>query len=261
MFDDLPIPQPVVSDVKAVVEFCRSERVAPPLVKVRSVLSLNRIIAELRDAGPLSEDERLKLLREAYESSLARMAYASFWLFYDAVNQESARQSDLLGNPENVDHPAPGSTSTLPLLARRSDRDLLEPFRRTAHRGRQILRDAAPEVADLLQPALLPPISWTRHPISGAWAFWNVQLQGKGKGKGRPIIEVNCALQAPKTQISDELLEYLLWHELVHHVLPGRGHDGEFRRLECLWPDFARLDHELDALEERFDMSKAFAHK
>ena len=61
-------------------------------------------------------------------------------------------------------------------------------------------------------------------------------------------------LQAPRAQISDELSEYLLWHELVHHVLPGRGHDAEFRRLEALWPNFAKLDHELDSIHEGFDL-------
>jgi hypothetical protein len=40
MFDDLPVPQPVVSDVRAVVEFCRAERQAPPLVPVRATISV-----------------------------------------------------------------------------------------------------------------------------------------------------------------------------------------------------------------------------
>jgi predicted metal-dependent hydrolase len=75
-----------------------------------------------------------------------------------------------------------------------------------------------------------------------------------GSTRGRPEIRINKQLQAPTTQIADELLEYLLWHELCHHVLPGRGHDAEFRRLESLWPDFARLDHELDTLHERFNL-------
>jgi hypothetical protein len=92
----------------------------------------------------------------------------------------------------------------------------------------------------------------------GTWAYWSVRLQGRGRGK--PVIRVSSVLQAPRTQVSDELLEYLLWHELLHHVLPGRGHDAEFRRLESEWPDFARLDHELDTLQERFDLSGVYSH-
>ena len=56
------------------------------------------------------------------------------------------------------------------------------------------------------------------------------------------------------TQITDELLQFLPWHELSHHLLPGRRHDAEFRRLESTWPDFTRLDYELDTLHERFDL-------
>ena len=56
------------------------------------------------------------------------------------------------------------------------------------------------------------------------------------------------------TQITDELLQFLPWHELSHHLLPGRRHDAEFRRLESTWPDFTRLDYELDTLHQRFDL-------
>jgi predicted metal-dependent hydrolase len=58
-------------------------------------------------------------------------------------------------------------------------------------------------------------------------------------------------LQVDPEQVPDELIEYLLWHEICHHLRPSHGHDHEFRRLEHLWPDAVTLDHELDSLPER----------
>lgn len=258
LFEDLPVPQPVASDIRAVVEFCRAERVAPPLVPVRSTMSIAAVVRTLRDAGPLGEDERMSRLRAAYESSLARTAYGSFHQFYDAVQQELLATSGEVGsraNPEQVTEPA-RTRRTKPALTRRPSRDLQPLYRAAAARGRAILEEVAPEEAELLHPRVLPPADWTLRPVRGTWAYWSVRLQGRSRGK--PVIRVNSALQAPRTQVSDELLEYLLWHELLHHVLPGRGHDAEFRRLESEWPDFARLDHELDTLQERFDLSGVY---
>lgn len=159
------------------------------------------------------------------------------------------------GSPEKM---APGAPTRRgkPRLSRRHHRELQPLYRSAAARGREILEAVAPEQADLLQVAWLPPADWTHHPVKGTWAHWSVRLQGKAKG--RATIRVNAALRAPRTQIGDDLLEYLLWHELLHHVLPGRGHDAEFRRLESEWPDFARLDHELDSIGERFDLTHLF---
>ena len=89
MFDDLPIPQPVASDVRAVIEYCRAQRVAPPLAPVRASMSISAIVHDLRSAGPLEEGERMSRLRAAYETSLARSAFGSFHQFYDAVQQRA----------------------------------------------------------------------------------------------------------------------------------------------------------------------------
>jgi hypothetical protein len=105
---------------------------------------------------------------------------------------------------------------------------------------------------DLLRTEYLPAADWTRRPVKSTFAYWAPRISGRGRGN--PVIRVNRLLQAPATQVSDEVLQLLLWHELGHHLLPGRGHDAVFRRLEALWPDFASLDNELDTLHTRFNL-------
>lgn len=110
--------------------------------------------------------------------------------------------------------------------------------------------DFAPDEEGLQESENLPRVAWTRRPVKSTFGYWTTRMTGSRRGT--PEIRINLRLRAPRTQVPDELLEYLLWHELCHHVLPGRGHDAEFRRLESLWPDFARLDHELDTLQDRY---------
>ena len=113
----------------------------------------------------------------------------------------------------------------------------------TAAKGRNLLASVE-DYADRLNGAELPSVEWSRKPRKGSWAYWTPRISGKSKG--RTYISVNSALRAPHSQVSDELLEFLSWHVLCHHVTPNQGHDAEFRRLEALWPHAQRYDHALD---------------
>jgi predicted metal-dependent hydrolase len=61
--------------------------------------------------------------------------------------------------------------------------------------------------------------------------------------------------------VPDELLEYVLWHEICHHLRSANGHDPESRRLEHLWPNAVGLDHELDTLAEPFTFDVGGVHR
>lgn len=100
-------------------------------------------------------------------------------------------------------------------------------------------------------PAYPPRVGWARTPLKATFAYWIPRISGRAKGQ--PEIRANGMLQAPATQVSDDLLAFLLWHEHCHHVLPGHGHDAEFNRLLHLWPESARLYNDLDQLAEKFD--------
>jgi hypothetical protein len=142
---------------------------------------------------------------------------------------------------------------------RPEERDLQPLLRSTIRQGRDLLI-GADEIAYGWILAHHPPAAdWTRAPVKSTWAHWSARLYGNSAGE--TIIRVNGALRVSPDQVPDELLEYLLWHELCHHLRPANGHDSEFRRLEHLWPDAVGLDHELDTLAERFRFDVGDAHR
>jgi hypothetical protein len=225
------------------------------LVEVRSTVSVRRFAQQVLDLGALTEREKIQWLREQYESTLARSAYFSFQAFFEAVQQEILGLSGITGSGPDPESPLskPVGSLGIPRLAKRTSRDLQPILAATVAGARTMLKDEGEEgYAGLLQREYLPAVEWTRRPVTSTFAYWAPRISGRAKGN--PVIRVNRLLQAPATQISDDLLKFLLWHELCHHLLPGRGHDAEFRRLESMWPDFARLDFELDTMQERFDL-------
>jgi predicted metal-dependent hydrolase len=74
-----------------------------------------------------------------------------------------------------------------------------------------------------------------------------------GKGEARATIRVNRLLRTPAEHVSDEALAYLIYHELLHHLLPGHGHDATFRDYESRFPDAEAHDHFFDTLHEHWD--------
>ena len=255
LFDDLPVPRPTKSDVQAVVDYARSHQVEPMFTEVRHTLSVRRVAQELIDLGPLTEQEKINWLREKYESSLARSAYASFQAFCEAVQHEVLALAGGIDNIADPETPRPVGEpgKQRPRLSRRPTRDLAPVFQATVAQGRSLLSEAGEfEYLVSLERQWLPKADWTRRPVKSTFAYWAPRISGKSRGT--PQIRVNRLLQAPSTQVSDDLLQFLLWHELCHHLLPAHGHDAAFRRLEAMWPEFARLDHELDTLVERFDL-------
>ncbi|CAI7978107.1 DNA/RNA helicase, superfamily II [Frankia sp. Hr75.2] len=253
LFDDLPFPRPVRADVLAVVNYVKTYEAAPPFVEVRAAFSLRMVAQELLDLPAMTVRERQDWLRQRHGSGLASVVVPSFQAFCEAIEQELfilSQHADLHYNPEDVPLPAAIATGERMTLARLDDRDLTALLRGVTERGRSLLADE-PELVQLLSH--VPDIEWTRKPIRSALAYWSPRIGGRSRGT--PIIRVNRLLCAPPEQIPDAVLKFLLWHELLHHLLPGQGHNAEFRRLETLWPDSDLHDHSLDSLLELFDVS------
>ncbi|MGC5626963.1 DEAD/DEAH box helicase [Georgenia sp. Z1344] len=249
LFEDVPPPSPSTDEVQAFVGYCRSHGAPPPLVPLDADVDVRMTARALIDAPPMSEHDRIEFLRTRYDSSLARAIYPTFQTFYEAVTQANLELLDVVpggATPESVD--LPRTTAGTP-IARDPDRDLQALFEATVETGRELLAHERGYEGRLDKQAL-PSIRWTTSVASTFWGTWNWRRSTKAKGK--PVININQSLQAPVEQVSDGVLMDLIWHELCHHLTPGRGHDAEFRRLEHLWPEHIERSHELQTLPEHY---------
>ncbi len=251
LFGDLPVPRPTPYDVDAVVDYIASTEEAPPFTEIKATFSMREAAQRLWNQPPMTQQQVEEWERNEYESTLARTVYSTPDAFSEALHQQvrALRASTPAVNPEAVRVPRP--IGRREPLRRATTRELQPLFDVVLEEGWNLLDEAGEDeyAAILSYP---PRVDWTRNPVKRSYAHWVVRMSSRAKGQ--PEIRVNRKLQAPATQVSDELLQFLLWHELCHHVLPAHGHDAEFNRLLFLWPDAVRLDNDMDQLGERFEM-------
>ncbi len=252
--DDHP-PYPTQRAVDAVLGQARHDPAAPEFVNLVATLSPNTVAALLRDRAAMTDTARQALMRSEYETSLARVAYPTFDHFEEAVERElrelrraAIHQAPRL-NAERLEETLGTSRGSLPRRPSRAVPDL--------HRVLAMMREVlqGEPAADRLPDRTDLAVKWTDRPIKSMWAYWS--LRPSGKGAGAPIIRINRVLQAPTNRVSEEALNYLLFHEVLHDLLPGQGHDAEFRRLEALWPDADLHDRFFDELHEHYDLAPA----
>jgi hypothetical protein len=252
LFQDDPPPYPTARAVNMVIEYVRTYEASPRFHEICAVVSPREIAEELRDLPAKTDRDKELWLVDRHESSLARLVYATFEHFEEAVERELRELRQAARSGTNPSSPE--------CLASQSSGRTRKPLARRPARGlprRKLLLDAMREtlasepVLSRLDSNDIPDTKWTDHPLKGSWAYWSLPVTGKSKGQ--PVIRINRALQAPTTQVSDDMLMYLLYHEMLHHLLPGQGHDAEFRRLEALWPNADELDRKFDTLHERFE--------
>jgi superfamily II DNA or RNA helicase len=254
LFDDTFPPYPTDRSLAAIRAHISATGLEPDFVAIQASINPHEVAQRLRAEEALTDEQREAWLLMEYETSLARIAYPTFEHFEEAVERElrELRQAQRpQGSRLNAERPAAPLTTHehLPLLLCSPDR-ALPTLASVVAQMRDVL--AGEEVLNRLQDADLPTLSWSKRVSKGAWAYWSMRTSGKAAGK--PVIRVNVILRAPRTQVSDDVLSYLIFHEMLHDLLPGQGHDAEFRRLEAMWPNSAALDLTLDTLHEQFDM-------
>ncbi len=242
-FDGEPPPFPTRRSLRELIEYAR-EFERPQFVKLHATIGPDGAADAVIAAGPISLDERRRLIRHHFESSLNRQAWASFSHFEQAVDALIRQRLDGVRpfDPERLRY---ASTGTERLPRRRRP---LKPIVNEAVKQARSLLPA--EIGDRLTSP--PPVYWTRRVVTATWGHWTIAL-GK-KGAGRQQIRINRLLRTNSKHFSDEAVGYLVYHELLHHLLPGQGHDAEFRMLEQLWPGAPQLDLEFDTLHEYWDL-------
>lgn len=234
-FRDDPLPHPREKSLLELVRELRSSGAAPELRECLLLVTPELTAREIRRAGALTQAQRDELVLAGWQSG-GLLPYATLDHWNEAVDgavRELGRREAGVGTvcvPE---------TARVQVKHNRVARELGPLFK-------AVVADAfdhldSPEVRTRLQ--VLPKVRWSGRPLKTMHAHW--RLNG-----GDPVITVSVSLQVSPKHVSDELLRYLLWHELLHHVLPGHGHDAQFRHLEARWPDALDLDRQLDTLGE-----------
>jgi len=247
-FEDTPPPYPSKRSVAALVEFARDGG-PTELVPVAITVGPRAAAKELAEAGALTETERYRRITAHYERSANRLAFVSIESFAERVNQDLPRFLERGRARLDAESTLPRvDASTLPILPR-TERTLavatalaVDAIRRLpAHYSRGLRETPKPD--------------WTNSVVESTLAHWS--LKPSGKGKGTATIRVNLLLRTSPDHVPDDMLGYLLYHELLHHILPSQGHDAEFRDLEARWPDAVDWDLRFDTLHEHWDTRSA----
>jgi hypothetical protein len=247
-FDDTHAPYPSQRSLIQLVEYARELGTAPPLINLDAAVGPGLAADRVAAAGALSETQRAKLLRSLYESSLARAAYKSLERFEEAVERELRSRRWRRTDVERSVSASKGGLSKRP----QAQRELGPRWTVVVAFARSVL---PPEVRSRLMDPPPVAVAWTRRVVTSTWGHWSIRL--RGRNTGRQTIRVNRLLRTRVSIAPDGLLEYILYHELLHHLLPGEGHDAEFNELEALWPDRDELDLALATFHEKWDTSPA----
>jgi len=241
-FRDDPLPHPSDRGLGDLVREMRSTDEAPIFRACDLHVTPDRTARRILDAGRLSQPERDRLARDDWEAggSIGGRTIEHWLEAVDARVRAISRRSSpaplTIAEPEDV---------ASPVQARYVVRDLAPLFAQAVEKGRRLLD--APDVAARL--SRLPDAKWSQRPLATMHGYYTFDQ------RGGPVIVINRSLSVASKHVPDELLSYLLWHELLHHVLPGHGHDAEFRDLEGRWPRALDLDRDLDTLHERIPAS------
>jgi superfamily II DNA or RNA helicase len=240
-FKDLPEPRPPYEHLRALRRALLAEAAEYHSVEigVGVAAAVERIRAEQLDDAA----DRLRVIQEVHETTPAHLVEPSLDRFADEVMRLLAEGVSWRGRP--LPPPTP-ELPPIPLVEPR-ERDLRPVLERVAREGRALLG------AELRGQLGSPPdidIGWTSRPIRWAYGYHSYN-----RDTGRQLIRINRMLCAPEHVVSTELLDFLVWHELLHHVLLAQGHDAQFMDLEQQWPDAAERNGELATFHERWDTS------
>ena len=231
-FDDLRPPAPSQRSVTETTEYVTTRGQAPEFHDLRASSAPADCAAELLDGTPRTEQQRHTLVRRWYDTTLARLVHATFEQFAEqveiAVRELQTRRLNPEQRPVRADRP-------IKLLPNVPERSLAAPKRQALDVGRMLLD---PELRAVLDHDTAP-VDWASLPSERTYAYWTLNLREPNRGQGR--IFVNPLLRTSTSVVSDEMLAYLIWHELLHDVLRGHAHDATFRQLEHSWPDATHL--------------------
>ena len=249
-FSDGPPPFPARRSLDEFKYYVKVNGREPEFVRAEIRLS-HFDIADQIVRDDLRESEKIELLRETWENSIARTKW-TLPRFTELVEQRirDLRSGDTV-KPFTPELPRAlkdeSSDSIVSLIVRpplpRSTRDLAPLFKSV----KQFAKSTLPEDRKKWIDNKID-VAWSERPSNQNLAFWSLSSQGTRRIRMNPIFQTSPDI------VTDEMLEFLLWHEFLHDVLPGRGHDADFREFEMMWPNAVELNGKWDSLNEEWDL-------
>lgn len=243
-FQEQPPPYPTQRTLRELVDYTREFDEEPEFIDLNAHIGPAVAADRVETAGKLDVADRSRLVAEIYDTSIARHVYPTLAHFRQAVDAELFERLEIVRrrSPESPLIESPPGAKKLP----RVERDLDPIVHLAVTEARRIL---PPEHRVRLDNP--PEVKWTSKVNKTTLGHWSINLTGRNSG--RQIIRINTLLQTRSSAVPDEMIAYLVYHELLHHLLPGQGHDAEFRLLESLWPEATELNLAFDTLHERWD--------
>lgn len=246
-FDDIAPPYPSHGALRDVTDHVRN--FGEPQFHAFNDQSLPYVVAAELAKGSWTFDERQEHVRKRWGSGAIQlqMELREFEEAVDAELRRRARRArqEATGLDPEV-RPVKTSDSKRPKLPK-ADRNLQEIQRDVL----AWMKEHTPTLVEGI--GKLPTAHWSATPTATTLGSWVLDTHGKSRGRTRLVI--NSMLNTRKSIISDEALGYLVYHEMLHHVLPFRGHDLGFRNYESQWPNAAEHDAMYDSLEEDYDLN------
>jgi superfamily II DNA or RNA helicase len=245
-FEHTPDPAPSSLALRQLVDFVKEEG-PPEFVAFRDDTTPTAVARVLLDVEQTERSCR-DFIRSRWESSAARLVYPEFGQFEEVVTEEIERLRAPEGNHRGINHDF-GLIETneqkkgmIPFVQRDDLPQLQEDVI-------EWIRSHLPHIAPRAEP--VPRIKWTPNVVGDWLANWTFKRTGQDKG---PRISLNLLLSTQKRIVSDDMLRYLIYHEVLHHLLPLHGHDRLFRLLEARWPNAVELDARFEALEDHWEL-------
>ncbi|MEQ9450502.1 MAG: DEAD/DEAH box helicase [Pseudomonadales bacterium] len=245
-FDDSRPPYPTQRSLVEFVNFCREFGEPPPFNDLRVTISPSQAADAIVAAGPITEEHRAELIESAWKNTIIRSAIPSLQRFEELVDaqlRERRYAAQRLNAEATIRQPDKTRLKVLP----RAERNLAPRVKAAIDIARTVL---PPDCAGRLEE--VPIVRWSRSVSRSSFGHWSIQLSGRNAGRQK--ICINRLLRAPAQDVPDKALEYLIYHELLHALLPGQGHDSEFRELEGRWPECEVWDAWFQTLHDRYDI-------
>lgn len=245
-FEHTPDPVPSFLSLSQLVAFVREEG-PPDYISFEDETTPTAVARELLDSEQ-TERSRKEFIRSRWETSAVRLVYPELGQFEEVVSEEIERLLVPTGGHRGIDDDIQLSESSEPKpRLRLIERDYLPQLQDQVI---EWIRQQLPHISARAEPP--PPIEWTCKVVGSWYAHWTIKLVGRDRGQTR--LSVNRLLSTQKRIVSDDMLRYLIYHEMLHHLLPLHGHDRLFRLLESKWPDAVELDARFEALSDNWEL-------